>query len=184
VREAPRDTGRQRSISSRGPGGLTPRSVPTVSLSRLTGENAFELLDEIGGANGRGEHATVLLVEDEGPLRSVLRELLEREGYDVVEAADGVAALDAVDRAAPAIIVLDLSLPRLDGYGVLKRLRARPATAHLPVIVLTAHGDEDSEVRVFESGADDFLTKPFRPRALSARLRALLKRTAHPTADY
>jgi DNA-binding response OmpR family regulator len=118
----------------------------------------------------------VLLVEDEAPLRGVLRELLEREGYNVVEAADGVAALDAVDRAAPGIIVLDISLPRLDGYGVLKRLRSRPATASLPVIVLTAHGDEESEVRVFESGADDFLTKPFRPRALGARLRALLKR--------
>jgi Tfp pilus assembly pilus retraction ATPase PilT/CheY-like chemotaxis protein len=183
VREGPRDTGRQRSVSARGPASLTPRSVPPVAFSRLTGENAFELLDEIGGQNARGERATVLLVEDENPLRAVLRELLEREGYDVVEAADGVTALDAVDRAAPAIVVLDLSLPRLDGYGVLKRLRARPATAHLPVIVLTAHGDEDSEVRVFESGADDFLTKPFRPRALSARLRALLKRSAH-AADY
>jgi len=181
VREPARDAGRQRTVSGRGQAAaLTPRSVAAAQAlapaSRLTGEQAFELLEEIGGGAAWRERPTVLLVEDEAPLRGVLRELLEREGYNVVEAADGVAALDAVDRAAPGIIVLDISLPRLDGYGVLKRLRSRPATASLPVIVLTAHGDEESEVRVFESGADDFLTKPFRPRALGARLRALLKR--------
>jgi DNA-binding response OmpR family regulator len=119
----------------------------------------------------------VLLVEDEEPLRRVLRELLEREGFTVLEAADGVLALDEVDRGAPDIMVLDLNLPRLDGYGVLSHLRARQATATLPVIVLTANGDEDSEVRVFEYGASDFLAKPFRPRALSARINALLART-------
>ena len=80
-----------------------------------------------------------------------------------------------VDRSAPDVLVLDLNLPRLDGYGVLNHLRARPSTAKLPVIVLTAKGDEENEVRVFETGANDFLAKPFRPRALSARLKALLK---------
>ena len=119
---------------------------------------------------------TILLVEDEEPLRRMLRELLEREGYNVAEAGDGVTALDEIDRIAPDVIVLDLNLPRLDGYGVLSHLRARPQTAGIPVIVLTAQGDEDSEERVFEYGANDFLTKPFRPRALSARLRSLLKR--------
>jgi DNA-binding response OmpR family regulator len=73
-------------------------------------------------------------------------------------------------------VLLDLNLPTLDGYGVLARLRSRPATARIPVIVLTAKGDEDNEVRVFELGADDFLTKPFRARALSARLEAVLGR--------
>ena len=106
----------------------------------------------------------------------MLRDLLEREGFTVIEASDGVHALDEVDRGAPDIMVLDLNLPRLDGYGVLSHLRARQATAALPVIVLTAKGDEDSEVRVFEYGANDFLTKPFRPRALSARINALLGR--------
>jgi DNA-binding response OmpR family regulator len=72
--------------------------------------------------------------------------------------------------------MLDLNLPGLDGYTVLEQLRSRPATAHIPVIVLTAKGDEDNEVRVFELGADDFLTKPFRARALSARLQAVLAR--------
>jgi type II secretory ATPase GspE/PulE/Tfp pilus assembly ATPase PilB-like protein/CheY-like chemotaxis protein len=138
---------------------------------------AFELLDDLTPhATSRREHATVLLVEDEEPLRRVLRELLEREGFTVIEASDGVLALDEVDRGAPDIVVLDLNLPRLDGYGVLSHLRARPGTSTLPVIVLTAKGDEDSEVRVFEYGASDFLTKPFRPRALSARINALLGR--------
>ena len=102
--------------------------------------------------------------------------LLERDGYSVVEAADGVEALSQVDRHAPDIMVLDLSLPNLDGYGVLAKLRSRPATADLPVVVLTAHGDEENEVRVFEHGADDFLSKPFRARSLSARLKAVLER--------
>src|SRR2546430_17306103 len=83
---------------------------------------------------------------------------------------------DQVDRVGPDIIVLDLNMPGLDGYGVLSHLRSRPATADIPVIVLTAKSDEDNEVRVFELGADDFLTKPFRARALSARLEAVLGR--------
>src|SRR5436305_15068097 len=75
-------------------------------------------------------------------------------------------------------------MPGLDGYGVLSHLRSRPATADIPVIVLTAKGDEDNEVRVFELGADDFLTKSFRARALSARLEAVLRRRRHsPPAD-
>ncbi len=139
---------------------------------------AFELLDDLTPPTRPArQHATVLLVEDEEPLRRLLRELLEHEGYVVLEAGDGVLALDEVDRGAPDIVVLDLNLPRLDGYGVLSHLRARPATSDLPVIVLTAKGDEASEVRVFEYGASDFITKPFRPRALSARIHALLGRT-------
>jgi two-component system phosphate regulon response regulator PhoB len=122
----------------------------------------------------RGVH--VLLVDDEDTLRKVMRDLLERDGFDVTEARDGVEALDQADRGAPDIIVLDLNLPGLSGYDVLQRLRAHPATAKTPVVVLTAKGDEDNEVRVFELGADDFLTKPFRARALSARLEAVLSR--------
>jgi len=118
----------------------------------------------------------VLLVDDEDSLRRVMKDLLEREGYIVSEARDGVQALDEVDRTGPDVIVLDLNLPGLDGYGVLSHLRSRPATADIPVVVLTAKGDEDNEVRVFELGADDFLTKPFRARALSARLDAVLGR--------
>ena len=136
---------------------------------------SFQLLDE--GAAAAGASKKVLLVEDEDALRRVVKDLLEREGFTVFEAGDGVKALDEIDRAGPDIVVLDLNLPRLDGYGVLSHLRSRPATANLPVIVLTAKGDEDSEVRVFEYGASDYLTKPFRPRVLSARLQSLLGRS-------
>ncbi|MGH7696085.1 MAG: ATPase, T2SS/T4P/T4SS family [Gemmatimonadaceae bacterium] len=140
-------------------------------------ESAFDLVDDLKPAAPAPSHRErVLLVEDEAPLRGVLRDLLEREGYAVIEAADGVQALDAIDRSAPDLVVLDLNLPRLDGFGVLTHLRSRTSTSTLPVLVLTAKGDEDSEVRVFESGANDFLTKPFRPRALIARLRSLSTR--------
>ncbi len=146
---------------------------------------AFELLEPMYGepaavAKG-GDDSTVLLVDDEDQLRRVMRDLLERDGYRVIEARDGVEALDQVDRYAPDIIVLDLNLPGLDGYGVLSHLRSRPATAHIPVVVLTARGDEENEVRVFEMGADDFLAKPFRSRALTARLQAVLGRTRRPS---
>jgi type II secretory ATPase GspE/PulE/Tfp pilus assembly ATPase PilB-like protein len=142
---------------------------------------AFELLDSIGKSprgGGGVQHlpARVLLVDDEDQLRRVMKDILERDGFEVAEARDGIQALDQVDKFGPDVVVLDLNLPGLDGYGVLSHLRSRPATANVPVIVLTAKGDEDNEVRVFELGADDFLTKPFRARALSARLDAVLNR--------
>jgi DNA-binding response OmpR family regulator len=140
----------------------------------------MELVDDPGvtatDAVARGRGTKVLLVEDEDQLRRVMKDLLEREGYIVSEARDGIQALDQVDRHAPDIIVLDLNLPGLDGYSVLQQLRSRAATRTIPVMVLTAKGDEDNEVRVFELGADDFITKPFRARALSARLEAVLGR--------
>src|SRR5882762_6936206 len=154
----------------------------TVTVPPEPVSTHFDLLEEAAEAKTRtsGAHGQpackVLLVDDEDSLRKVMKDLLERDGYVVTEARDGVQALDQVDRVGPDIIVLDLNLPGLDGYGVLSHLRSRPATANIPVIVLTAKGDEDNEVRVFELGADDFLTKPFRARALSARLEAVLGR--------
>ena len=150
----------------------------TAAPEELTAH--FELLEEPEPQRVSGPHGLparkVLLVDDEDSLRKVVKDLLERDGYIVSEARDGVQALDQVDRVGPDIIVLDLNMPGLDGYGVLSHLRSRPATADIPVIVLTAKSDEDNEVRVFELGADDFLTKPFRARALSARLEAVLGR--------
>jgi type II secretory ATPase GspE/PulE/Tfp pilus assembly ATPase PilB-like protein len=167
---------------ARGPGSAQPAVAPPPSpraAPEPLGVN-FDLLEEPAPPRRSGEHGEpalkVLLVDDEDSLRRVLKDLLERDGYVVAEARDGVQALDAVDRVGPDIIVLDLNLPGLDGYGVLSHLRSRPATASIPVIVLTAKGDEDNEVRVFELGADDFLAKPFRARALSARLEAVLGR--------
>jgi CheY-like chemotaxis protein len=154
-----------------------PESGPApISL-----EFAMDLLEEpvrperVPGT-GKGNGACVLLVEDEEQLRRVMKDLLQREGYTVAEARDGIQALDEVDRHAPDVIILDLNLPGLDGYGVLSQLRSRPATREIPVMVLTAKGDEDNEVRVFELGANDFVTKPFRARSLTARLEAVLSR--------
>ncbi len=150
--------------------------APPVSL-----EFSMDLLEGPAQADGvvgegKGHGACVLLVEDEEQLRRVMKDLLQREGYVVAEARDGIQALDEVDRHAPDVIILDLNLPGLDGYGVLAQLRSRPATREIPVMVLTAKGDEDNEVRVFELGADDFVTKPFRARSLTARLEAVLGR--------
>jgi len=155
-------------------------SVPPVSL-----EFSMDLLEApaqtgAGIGEGRGNGACVLLVEDEEQLRRVMKDLLQREGYTVAEARDGIQALDEVDRHAPDVIILDLNLPGLDGYGVLAQLRSRPATREIPVMVLTAKGDEDNEVRVFELGANDFVTKPFRARSLTARLEAVLGRHRAP----
>jgi type II secretory ATPase GspE/PulE/Tfp pilus assembly ATPase PilB-like protein len=151
--------------------------TPARPLHAVLQGDAFSLLDEHRkpGPSTNGE-PKVLLVEDEETLRRLLRDVLERSGFAVTEASDGIEALEMIDRSAPDIVVLDLDLPRLDGYGVLRRLRSRRETAALPVLVLTAKGDEDSEVLVFEFGATEFLSKPLRPRALSARLRSLLKR--------
>ena len=158
---------------------LTPSRAIDEEEVDFTSE-AFELLDSIGKApRVESLPRKVLLVDDEDQLRRVMKDLLEREGYTVAEARDGVQALDQVDKFGPDVVVLDLNIPGLDGYGVLSHLRSRPATANVPVIVLTAKGDEDNEVRVFELGADDFLTKPFRARALSARLDNVLNRRKH-----
>jgi type II secretory ATPase GspE/PulE/Tfp pilus assembly ATPase PilB-like protein/CheY-like chemotaxis protein len=155
--------------------GSTPVAPPAAPAPAVDLSTAFDLVDD-GPQPTTRRQATILLVDDEDQLRRVMRDLLEREGYAVAEARDGVQALDEVDRHAPDVIVLDLNLPGLDGYSVLSQLRSREHTRGIPVIVLTAKGDEDNEVRVFELGADDFLTKPFRARALSARLEALLGR--------
>src|SRR5438445_1403496 len=172
-----------RRSSGGGPGSRIASDPPaTLTAPAATAEPLahFDLLEEGPTLRGSGPHGVaavkVLLVDDEDSLRKVMRDLLERDGYAVSEARDGVQALDQIDRVGPDIIVLDLTLQGLDGYGVLAQLRSSLATVTIPVIVLTAKGDEDNEVRVFELGADDFLTKPFRARALSARLEAVLRR--------
>jgi len=153
---------------------------PAVATLRDQVTDRFELVDGVSTVEEAGDGSAgirVLLVDDENQLRRVMRDLLERDGYTVFEAKDGAQALEQVDTHAPDILVLDLNLPGLDGYGVITQLRSRQATEDLPIIVLTAKGDEDNEVRVFELGADDFLSKPFRARALSARIQAVLART-------
>jgi type IV pilus assembly protein PilB len=117
----------------------------------------------------------ILLADDDPQMRRLIRSVLQREGFEIVEAADGLDALDAVERGRFDLVILDLDMPRLDGFGVLEELRAQMRTASLPVIVLTAqHGE--SEEKALDLGAQDYLTKPVQTRSLTARVRAVLKR--------
>ncbi len=119
------------------------------------------------------ERPRVLVVDDEPMVREVVAAYLEREGYRVVEAADGAAALDVLAAGMPDLVVLDLMLPHVDGYEVMRRLRR---TADVPVILLTARSEEPDRVLGLELGADDYLVKPFSPRELAARVRSVLRR--------
>lgn len=121
---------------------------------------------------------TVLVVDDEADIRELVRYNLEREGYRVREAADGESALREIEESAPAMVVLDLMLPGIDGLEVLRRVRAGQTTKALPVLLLTAKGSETDRVVGLELGADDYLVKPFSPRELVARIRTILRRVA------
>ena len=118
----------------------------------------------------------VLLVDDEPSILQLARMYLEREGYRVQEARDGEAALAAAGRLQPDLIVLDIMLPRLDGFEVCRRLRASGNSA--AVLMLTARDEDIDKILGLELGADDYLTKPFNPRELVARVKAILRRTS------
>ncbi len=134
-------------------------------------------------------HETILVVDDEPAIVQVIRERLEREGFAVCTAGSGQATLAAIEEATPDLIILDLMLPDMDGFEVLRHLRQSgqdPSTGRsgqsVPVIVLTAR-DEDVDVIVgLELGADDYVVKPFNPRELVARVRAVLRRRAEALA--
>jgi two-component system, OmpR family, alkaline phosphatase synthesis response regulator PhoP len=118
--------------------------------------------------------ARILVVEDEEPLRMALCDALRAEGFEVLEAADGVAGRDTALREDPDLVLLDLMLPKLDGFGVLTALRADRLSA--PVVILSARGEEWDRIQGFEVGADDYVVKPFSMRELLLRVRALLQR--------
>ncbi len=120
----------------------------------------------------------VLVVEDEPDIRETLKYNLLREGYRVALAASGEEALRAVRTERPDLVLLDLMLPGVDGLEVCRRLKKDPATAGLPVIMLTARGEESDIVAGLELGAEDYVTKPFSPRVLVARVRAALRRAS------
>lgn len=119
---------------------------------------------------------TILLVEDELELARVIERELHANGYRVVHVADGVTALERFDRLQPDLVILDWMLPRLDGLEVLRRIRR---TSTVPLLMLTARGEEMDRVVGLEVGADDYMTKPFSTRELIARVHALLRRVAH-----
>ena len=122
---------------------------------------------------------TILVVDDEPKIAALARDYLEHAGYAVTVATDGRAALDAIHRARPDLVVLDLGLPELDGLDVTREIR-REST--LPIVMLTARDDELDKLLGLELGADDYLTKPFSPRELVARVRAVLRRVDAATA--
>ncbi len=118
----------------------------------------------------------VLVVEDERDIRELLRYTLEQEGFVVDEAADADAAIERIARRTPDLMVLDVMLPGMSGLELCRRLRAQPPTATLPILMLTAKGAEVDRVLGLEMGADDYVVKPFSPREVVARVRALLRR--------
>ena len=121
----------------------------------------------------------ILIVEDEDTIREVVRRYLEREGFQVREAADGYAALDILAQEEPDLIVMDLMLPGIDGLTLTRQLRQR---SRVPVIMLTARGETSDRIRGLDSGADDYLPKPFSPRELVSRIQAILRRGAPAAA--
>jgi two-component system response regulator MtrA len=121
---------------------------------------------------------TVLVVEDEASIGSLVRRYLEREGFDVVWVRSGEEALAELPRHHVSLVVLDLGLPGIDGFEVCRRLRSE-----VPIIMLTARDDEPDRVAGLEAGADDYVPKPFSPRELVARVKAVLRRTAPGSPD-
>ena len=115
----------------------------------------------------------ILVVDDEPEIVDLLRNYLQRDGFDVDQAADGEAALAAFGRGQPDLVILDLMLPKLDGREVCRRIRE---TARTPIIMLTARDEESDKLIGLELGADDYITKPFSPREVLARVRAVLRR--------
>jgi len=133
-----------------------------------------------GGRDGEqrgGEGVKVLVVDDEKDITALVAYHLEREGFRVLQAHDGLQALDLVKRERPNLLILDLMLPQMGGLDVCRRLRKEPDTARLPILMLTAKAEEADKVLGLELGGDDYLTKPFGPRELVARVKALIRRS-------
>ncbi len=122
----------------------------------------------------------LLIIEDEPDLRELLSFTLSREGYDVMEAETAETALQMLDSTLPDLAIVDWMLPGMDGIELVKRLRRDDVTEDLPIIMLTARGEEPDKLKSFDVGIDDYITKPFSPRELLARIKALLKRSGTP----
>ena len=125
----------------------------------------------------------ILVMEDEDALATLLQYNLEKEGYDVAVAADGEEGMLQIDERTPDLILLDWMLPKLSGIEVCRRVRGRAETRNLPIIMLTARGEETDRVRGLDTGADDYMTKPFSMTELTARIRAVLRRIRPGLAD-
>ena len=125
----------------------------------------------------------ILIVEDEAALTAMLRYNLEREGFRVAEANDGEEAMVAVAESKPDLILLDWMLPHLSGIDLCRQLRRGAGTRDIPIIIVTARGEEADKIRGLNTGADDYVTKPFSPQELVARVRAVLRRARPALGD-
>ena len=125
----------------------------------------------------------ILVIEDETALVELLRYNLEKEGFRITAAVDGEEGLAALAESRPDLLILDWMLPHVSGIEICRQIRRKPETRDLPVIMLTARGEEADRVRGLEVGADDYVTKPFSPSELIARVRAVLRRTRPGAAD-
>ena len=122
----------------------------------------------------------ILIVEDERDIADLVGFNLERAGYDVLKAHDGITGTEVAIRERPDLVILDLMLPGKDGYGVFKELRRDSRSRDIPVIMLTARAQTEDRIQGLEAGADDYLTKPFSPKELMLRVQAVLKRSDGP----
>lgn len=126
-------------------------------------------------------NATILIIEDEFKIRFLLRDYLKSEGFNVLEAADGDEGLLCFKNSKVDLIILDIMMPKIDGITVLETIRT---VSNIPVILLTARGQEEDKLFGYEMGADDYVTKPFSPKILIAKIKALLKRTSANSDDF
>ncbi|NOT42893.1 MAG: phosphate regulon transcriptional regulator PhoB [Alphaproteobacteria bacterium] len=140
-------------------------------------------LDAGGGRPGLERKPLILIAEDEASLMTLLRYNIEKEGYRAVEAFDGEEALLVAAEDTPDLVVLDWMLPKVSGIEVCRRLRGRAETKNVPIIMLTARGEEADRVRGLDTGADDYITKPFSMTELLARMRAVLRRIRPALAE-
>jgi two-component system cell cycle response regulator len=125
----------------------------------------------------------VLIAEDNAVNRELLRELLELRGYTVLEACDGQQALHAIEQAQPELLLLDIGMPVLDGFAVIRRIRENPRFAGLPVVAVTAYAMQGDRERILNSGFDGYLSKPLNPSALSEELNRLLTKKGVQSAN-
>ena len=128
----------------------------------------------------RGQMQRVLIVEDEVDIADLIKFNLQRAGFEVSQAHDGIVGVETAIRERPDLVVLDLMLPGRDGYSVFREIRRDARTSHIPVIMLTARAQTEDRIQGLEAGADDYLTKPFSPKELVLRVNAILKRTDSP----
>ena len=154
-----------------------PTPVPAAPEVRAAASAPAETTRETAEAPAAPAKPPLVLIADDDPaMRALISTILKPQGFEVAEAVDGLEALDQAQRLAPAILLLDMDMPRLDGFGVLEALRRRLAGRAVPVVVVTVHDDPATETRCIELGAEDYLTKPIQPSSLVVRVRAVLRR--------